>query len=63
MNKEIFDKIEALITNQELVDSYYGGTLEYWDSGNFDDCFEQGVQVGFVEGVNAVLELLSREIV
>lgn len=31
----------------ELLRAYENGELEYWDSGNYDDCFEMGINVGY----------------
>jgi len=49
---EMKERIEQLIkelTNgidDEMLEMYDSGELEYWDSGNFDDCFESGMSLG-----------------
>lgn len=35
----------------ELLTAYENGELEYWDSGNYDDCFEMGIEVGMALAV------------
>lgn len=35
----------------ELLTAYENGELEYWDSGNYDDCFEMGIEVGIALAV------------
>lgn len=48
---------EVMVVDQEMLDLYYAGELEYWDSGNFDDCFTTGIEVGADE---TTLELASK---
>ncbi|BFG81864.1 hypothetical protein [Pseudomonas phage PP21] len=35
----------------ELLTAYENGELEYWDGGNYDDCFEMGIAVGIALAV------------
>ncbi|AMO43516.1 hypothetical protein [Pseudomonas phage K4] len=35
----------------ELLTAYENGELEYWGSGNYDDCFEMGIEVGLALAV------------
>lgn len=45
---------------QQLVDKYYDVDFdyeqEYWDSGNYDDCYAYGVECG----MNDVAEIVRR---
>ena len=46
------EQIEALIkelisgVDDDMLEQYENGELEYWDSGNYDDAFEMGMSVG-----------------
>jgi len=46
------DQIQALIdellngVDDEMLEQYENGELQYWDSGNYDDAFEMGMSVG-----------------
>jgi len=48
MKEEIINLIETLMMqiDHEFLAVYEMGTLEYWATGNYDDCFEQGMSIG-----------------
>ncbi len=45
----------------EQLEAYASGELEYWDSGNFDDSFETGIEVGYTQAILEVIEILEEE--
>lgn len=51
------DQIEQILkayldqVDQESIDMNDAGELEYWDSGNFDDCFQCGYSIGYDEAI------------
>lgn len=53
--------IEALVEvleqslDKDLLKRFDDGEIEYWDSGNYDDCFSAGVKVG--EQMNMLTEI------
>lgn len=53
--------IKALLSTEgvEMVDQARLGELEYWDSGNFDDCFSMGYDVGYASAILRVIEILE----
>ena len=56
MKEEILTLLDEYISamDEEMIELNDSGELEYWDSGNFDDCFRTGHSIGYDE---AVLEL------
>lgn len=59
------DKIEAIEkflnkqlkgVDKETLSQYNSGELEYWDSGNFEDCFDCGCNVGYDVAVLEIAE-------
>lgn len=42
-----------------VYDEYEKGELEYWDSGNFDDAFNWGVEVGIAQAIHEIINDLS----
>ena len=45
----------------EQLEEYNSGDLEYWDSGNSDDCFEMGIEVGYTQAILKVIKILEEE--
>jgi hypothetical protein len=61
MRKELQELIDNLYgsVDEELLKEYDNDTLEYWDSGNFDDTFELGISVGCDSGSIRIAKILQ----
>jgi len=61
MEEQIKQLIKTLqeSVDDEMLELYNNGELEYWDSGNYDDCFFTGTQVGADEESLRVAALLQ----
>ena len=62
MNTKI-EVIKNLISalDIEQLEEYKSGDLEYWDSGNFDDAFHIGLEVGYTQAILKVIKILEEE--
>lgn len=63
MTEQLVEKIEKLIRQKDRDDYelYCNGEFEYWESRNFDDVFEGGVNIGFTDAILKVIEIIKQE--
>lgn len=61
MKDQIIALINEMIStkDEEFLEAYETGELEYWDSGNFDDCFQLGTEVGHTQALMSVLHKIT----
>lgn len=58
MENKILEKFKELASKYDVNNDEPG---EYWDSGNYDDCFEVGLIVGANDVYRAIKDILEEK--
>ena len=65
-DSEKLEEIKSLLAkfvfevDEEMQALAYNGDLEYWDSGNFDDAYNTGFDIGFDDAVLTINEAINQ---
>lgn len=52
-------KLQLSKQDLEVYDQWEKGELEYWDGGNADDTFSLGMEVGAIDELKRIINLIE----